>query len=368
MRVLYLEAGSGSGGSSVSLKRLISRLAPCGIEPRLLVHYRGSFIQQLEAAGVPVDAFPIRGRNGAGSLWQNLVAVHTPLFREVCRQIRRHRPDVLHINNSLRVAPAAVAAAVWCHVPVVCHLRVARPLDPFELRLMRWIDVLIVLSETSKAVCLAQGVPAAKVVCIPNGLDIEQFRNGRHRPPMRVRWGLRDEHLAIGVVCRLQVGKGLETFLQALPRILSRRPNARAVIVGDVCGGPPSYRRDLERLIDRLHLSASVTLAGWMDDPAQAYAALDLLVQTSSLPEGFSLVCLEAMAYGIPVVSTRVGATSEVVEDGVTGRLVPPDDPSAMADAVLELLADPARRRRMGQAGYQRALERFDIRTTPPAP
>lgn len=364
LRILYLEAGSGSGGSSASLERLISRLTPQGIEPHLLVDHRGSFISQLEAAGVPVEVFPIRARRGASSLWQNLAAVHVPLFREVCRQIRRHRPDVLHINNSLRVAPAAVAAAAWCRLPVVCHLRVARPLDPLELWLMRWIDAFVVLSETSRAICLSQGAPASKVICIPDGLDVEAFRNGYHRPSTRARWGLSDQHVVIGVVCRLQAGKGLEVFLQAMPKIVARQPNVRAVIVGDVCGGPTNYRRDLEQLIGRLHLSASVTLAGWVNDPASAYAAFDLLVQTSSLPEGFSLVCLEAMAFGLPVVSTRVGATGEVVDDGVTGRLVPPGDPKTMADTISEVLADRARMRQMGQAGYQRAVERFDIRRT----
>jgi len=373
LRVLYLEAGSGSGGSSASLVRLLTHLDRDRVEPYVLVHQRGTFIEQLRALKVPVEQVPVRGggdgtlsdwRRAPSRLWQNLLAVHWPLFRETSHYIRRWRPDTVHLNNSPRVALGAVIAAMRHGLPVICHLRTARSLDRIERLAVRWmVDVLIVISETSRGECIAQGMPSEKVAFVPNGIDVAGFRNGYDEATARRQLGFQSEDAVIGNVGRLIPGKGQDVFLRAMRLVVDRQPNARTAIVGDLREGTSDYPDRLKRLVEELNLTAHVRFTGWTSNPAQIYPAFDVLAQTSLLPEGLPGVCLEAMASRLPVVSTAVGGALDIVEDGVTGRLVMPGDPQGMADALLALLSDRQQMRQMGEAGYRRALERFDIRT-----
>lgn len=375
LRVLYVEAGSGSGGSSASLVRLLDQLAPTRVTPVVLVHQHGTFTQELARRGIAVDALMIRDRRRPSSgrhwreepsqLWHNLVWLHAPLLRQMVRRIAQFHPDLIHINNSPRVALAAIAAARWCRVPVVCHLRTARALSALERWVVaRWVDRLIVLSSASQRACLTQGIAAAKIVLIPDGIDVAAFRNGVTPDAARAALGLSAARPVIGSVSRLIAGKGHEPFVRALRMVVDQRPDVQAVIVGDVCEGASEYPQRLKALVAQLGLQAHVRFIGWTQQTSQVYPAFDVFAQTSLLPEGLPGVCIEAMASHLPVVSTAVGGAVDLVEDGLTGRLVPPNDSEAMATALLELLNDPSRRAQMGNAGYQRALQSFDIHRT----
>jgi glycosyltransferase involved in cell wall biosynthesis len=129
----------------------------------------------------------------------------------------------------------------------------------------------------------------------------------------------------------------------------------------DLIGDGPS-RQDLERLCCELHLDRHVRFHGARHDARRVIPGASLLVQ-SSLSEGISLTLLEAMAAGVPIVATRVGGTPEVVTDGVTGLLVPPKDPQALAAAMLTMLDDRGLAERMGQLARMRTEHDFNLRT-----
>jgi glycosyltransferase involved in cell wall biosynthesis len=125
-----------------------------------------------------------------------------------------------------------------------------------------------------------------------------------------------------------------------------------------VIAGEGELRATLERQIKEHHLEKHVVLAGFRPDVLSLHKAFDIFVM-SSVTEGLGTSLLDAMAAGKPIVATSTGGIPEVVEDGVTGILVPPRDDAAMAEAIVSLLKDPELRWRMGNAGLSRARERF---------
>jgi glycosyltransferase involved in cell wall biosynthesis len=163
----------------------------------------------------------------------------------------------------------------------------------------------------------------------------------------------------VGTVGRLQRWKRVELLLDAAPRLLIAEPNVRFLVVGG--GDPavdPDYPEELQRRAQTLRIAEAVTFTGHVAEAGDRIASLDVLVHTARL-EPFGLVITEALARGVPVVAPRDGGPAEIVRDGVDGLLVDPEDPDALAAAILALLRDPERRRRMGAAGRARVSERF---------
>jgi len=144
-------------------------------------------------------------------------------------------------------------------------------------------------------------------------------------------------------------------LVRSLKRIVQARPGTGLVLAGD-----GAQRPQLESLVHSLGLGPCVAFLGTVR-PEALYPLLDVYVQASALGEGISNSLLEAMAQGLPVVATDVGGNREVVVDGVTGYLTSPGDPDRLAAVLLDLLSDPERRQRMGQAGRERVLTTFSI-------
>jgi glycosyltransferase involved in cell wall biosynthesis len=161
-------------------------------------------------------------------------------------------------------------------------------------------------------------------------------------------------------VGRIVEWKGQLQFLQAAAVAFARRPDAIAVVVGDVTDDSEAYGRQLRLEAERLGIAGRVVFAGFIADPRQAYALLDVLVHSAITPEPFGLVVTEAMALGIPVIAAASGGPLEIVTDGVNGYLRDPTDTSEVGAILAELLGDAGQRRRIGDAGRRSALADFD--------
>jgi glycosyltransferase involved in cell wall biosynthesis len=183
---------------------------------------------------------------------------------------------------------------------------------------------------------------------VPLGLELDDLLA---LPPsgggLREALDLRPDHVVFGYIGRLVPIKGLPTLLEAFALALGRAPSARLVLVGD---GPD--RPALQEQVTALGLGPAVRFAGWRTDLPALYRTFDAVV-LSSRNEGTPLAVIEAMAAGRPVVATSVGGVPDVVADGKTGMLVPPDDPRTLADALVALVDGPALRRSLGAAGRQ---------------
>jgi glycosyltransferase involved in cell wall biosynthesis len=209
------------------------------------------------------------------------------------------------------------------------------------------VDVYLAVSDfVAKRLCRSDHIPASKVVTVANAIPLDRFQPG---DPFQGR------HLT--AICHMRPQKGVPILLEALALLRQHGQQPQCRLVGD---GPelPAYRQRAQALgLDNVHF------LGLRDDVPAILAEAMLAVVPSVWPEAFGLAAAEAMAASLPVIASRVGGLPEVVEDGVTGLLVPPGDPQALARALATLLADPQLRLTMGRAGRARAERLFDLRS-----
>ncbi len=209
---------------------------------------------------------------------------------------------------------------------------------------------LIAVSEQTRHAAMDEGVAAEKITVIPNGvtpLDTSSI----HRPQARKDLGLVEQDVFLLSVGRLTYQKGHEILVQAMPRIVSRYPNVKAGICGE---GP--LRPQLESQIVKLGLSGHVRLLGAWSDVSPALVAADMFVLPSRW-EGLSRALMEAMAQGVPVVATQVDGIKDLVVDGVTGLLVPPEDSERLGNSILQLLEHPELMTRISTAARTHVLQ-----------
>lgn len=201
-----------------------------------------------------------------------------------------------------------------------------------------------------------EGFPEHKVHVIYNGVDADRFAP-RDAIETRQSLGIPNDAPVVGILAALRPEKNHELFLTGAQRILAQTPAARFVVVGD---GPK--RAELEALAAELDVAQAVHFLGTRSDVPELLAACDLVALTSH-NEAAPVSILEALSTAVPVVASSVGSVGETVIDGKTGRLFPAGDLDAFATAALELLGDPAERRRLGDAGRQLVVERWSLAT-----
>lgn len=290
------------------------------------------------------------------------------LYPRVWRMFRAWRPAIVHTRNlaALEIAPVAWAAGVAARVHGEHGRDLADP-DGRNLRRQRirriyrpFVTRYIALSPDLETYLHdAIGVSRGRVEQIYNGVDIRQFGAPLARAPIAGcpfdAPGLR----LVGAVGRLDPVKDHANLARAFAVAIARDPHLREtlrlVIVGD---GPERAR--IERLLGEGGVRELAWLAGERDDVPAILRGLDVFV-LPSLGEGVSNTVLEAMASGLPVVATRVGANAELIEDGATGRLAPAADPVALAEALAIYAADPELAKAHGRAGRARAELRFSL-------
>jgi glycosyltransferase involved in cell wall biosynthesis len=276
-----------------------------------------------------------------------------PLFR-LLRLVRR--ADVVHAHSSKAGFLARLAALVRGRTEVCIFTphawsfwaaegREARLYRQFERLAARWCGTILVVSRHERDAGLAAGVGTKEQYrVVPNGVDGKRFSTPPEPVPGRV--------LFVG---RLATQKRPDIAVRAFARVRELYPEAELQIVGD---GPA--RGDVEALVDFLGLRPAVRFSGTRDDvPALLSRAACVIL--SSDYEGCPFTVIEAMAAGAPVVATRVGGVPELVEHGVTGLLVEPRSPEALAVGVSELLANPELANRMGAAGRVAVRKHFSV-------
>ena len=313
MKLLAVCQADEPGGAELGLLRLVRRLERRGWEITLTSPAGGSMAE----AGFEWVALDVGGlAAGAGAR----AVASWPKTRLLGR-----RHDVVYLNGTVagRLLPALRGIHTVLHVHDVVE-RVPR----------HWHGADVVLADSQAAADRLVGLEA-KVVYCPVELD---------PPDVPAPWADGDGPV-VGFIGRIEPRKGVMDLVAAAPSI--RAAGARVVVVGDDPYEPDS------RYLAQVRAAAGVEQAGWVDDAAGLMRRLDVLVAPSH-QEPFGTVLAEAMAVGTPVVATRVGGLAEVVDDGVTGRLVEPGDPAALAEAVREVLG---RRAEMGAAARRHAQQ-----------
>jgi glycosyltransferase involved in cell wall biosynthesis len=343
------------GGAEHFLSLITRNLDRSIFSPRLVVPREGPMAESIRAAGIPVDIV---------SLTRARDIVHVPRFLSL---IRTHGIRLLNAHG--------VRAGMFCglarmqtpvKVVVVEHnlqswraRALPRAIDRF---IARHNDFRIGVSQAIVDDMVASGV-CRREMCrvVPGGVETKRFAvDAARRERARAQFGIAGDELAVVTGGRLHRMKGFIDLVDAAPRILSAQPKARIIVAGD-----GEERDTLQRRIDELNVAHAVKLIGYVREMPELLAAGDIFVLPSvaleNTPrEGLPLVIAEAGAAGLAVVTTTVSGNAEIIRDGYNGRLVPPQHPARLADAVVELLSSPERSQ-IGENGRRLVLERFSI-------
>lgn len=304
----------------------------------------GELLDELHSLAVPRPEFRI------GSLYS--IRTVAQAFRLI-RYLRRNRIQMLHsygIYPNLFSLPVAKLAGVPV---IVASIRDRGDiLKPWQRRLQKAIcrlaDCVLVNASTIKDTLIEQGYQPDNIVVIPNGVTPAKPVVRRIGPTIREELGIAADSPIVLVFSRLNRMKGIEYFLEAVVEVSRRFPDIRFVIAGD-----GEHRGELEAYAAKLDVAQKVLFTGFRTDLPHLLAETDLSV-LPSLSEGLSNSILEAMSAGVPVVATNVGGNPEIVEDGVTGLLVPTRDSAALAKAMIRMFDEPGLRLAFGAAGRRR--------------
>ena len=356
-RVL-LVAPPAEGGLAGHVISLLSALHRDGY-PLGVVCEPGSRIAEAAAErDVPFVGLTCTARGGASRFALRVA--------KLARAIRSFHPHVVHTHSfgASAIGGAACALARCSGLVVTLHnyppgaggMLPERAGHRWAMRLaLRRARRVITVSEALRRdLTLAYPDIAGKCTTVPNGVET-QYAPRRPASSIRAEMGVPPESRLIGMVARFAPQKGIEEFIRAARIIGDLWPSTTFVLVGD---GPLMEQARESR--SQLGLQERLLLPGHIEQARDLMAAFDVLI-VASLSEGSSVVAMEAMALGKPVVATNVGGLPEVVVHGQTGLVVPPGDPGAVAGAVIDLLNDPERAQEMGERGRRRAVAQFDI-------
>jgi glycosyltransferase involved in cell wall biosynthesis len=274
----------------------------------------------------------------------------------LARILRREGIQVIHMHTSHACTLGGWAARL-SRTPVrIISRRVDFSVRSNPLRKLKYqwgVDRIVAISDGVRKVLIEDGLDPNRIVVIRSGIDPQAFDPNYPAGEARREFGFPDRSPVIGCVAHFADHKGHRYLIEAAVRVAAAVPDVRFLLVGD-----GELRPKIELQIKELKLERHVILTGFRQDVPRLLAAMDVVVLSSHL-EGLGTSLLDAMAMARPVVATRVGGIPEMVEDGLNGLLVPPRDPSALADALITLINRPDERKRMGQAGRARMLEKF---------
>jgi len=343
------------GGTERILLRLLPALQAAGADVSLITLKREAALDgAMRTSGVPVQSIGIEGVRSAHRLWR---------LRRVLAEMR---PDILHTHLFFADTAGAMASVGQASLRIVSTqhndgywMQSAHRFLEAMLRSRRVRTIAI--SEAVRRAMIKRGESPARIDVLPHSTvslsDIDfEIADGAATnlsESSSTRVGATDRRIC--VVGRLVPVKGTEDVILAAARLSERFPNVVVQIIGD---GPE--RRRLESLRDRLGLRGCVHFLGQRDDVRVMIRRADALVSTSRA-EGLSMSILEAMSCGRPVVATRVGGVPELVEDGVSGFLVPPGDVSALSAGVERILESPELALRLGAQGRAACRTRWNV-------
>jgi glycosyltransferase involved in cell wall biosynthesis len=385
--VLYVQRYP-DGGSITSLLGLIRGLDPARYRAVVAFATPNAFLDEFADAGAAVEVLrqrepverPHRRRASAGAAaptgselawWRGLRRVLRRAVRHdirsavhLARVSRRHHVDIIHGNNDLHINRDAALASSLTGLPLVNHARgFYEPHSPLELQVDRAVAHraarVFFISHAVAAWHAPLRLPPSRTRVVDNPFAVEELKVAPS-PELRASLGFDPDDRIIINIGRITPMKGQELLIRALPQLLERDPSVRVLLIGAATDPQgDAYEQRLHSAATELGVTGQVVFAGARRDVAELLAISDIAVHSSTEPEPFGRVIVEAMAAGRPVVASDEGGVPEIIDDGVTGVLVRPADVDALAAALGRLLDDPAEAEAMGQRAVTAANQRF---------
>jgi glycosyltransferase involved in cell wall biosynthesis len=345
LKIVHLETGTHVYGGALQVLLLVEGLAQHGVESVLVVPEGSAVEEEARHRGLPVSPLPMAGEADLGFPFR---------FR---RLLRKEAPDLVHLHSRRGADTLGALTTKLAGIPSILSRRVDNPEAGWSLGAKyRLFDAVITISEAIRRVLVEQGVPAEKVRCVHSALDPGSIEDPGDHEAFRREFGLDEDDPVVGMAAQFIPRKGHGVLLDAIPSILKAHPSTRFLLFGQ---GP--LREEVTRRVRETGLDAVVQLPGFRPDLTKLLPCLDLLVHPATM-EGLGIILLQASAARVPVVASEVGGIPEAVADGENGLLVPSGDPVALAQAVIGVLAAPAKARAMGERGRARVHQIFSVK------
>ena len=366
-KVLFLDQSGQPGGAELCLLD-IAKVWPDRCLVGLLSD--GTFRNLLEQAHIPVQVLTdqVISVQKASGLLQALSSLQT-LIAPILRVARLSREfDLIYANTQKALVVGAIAS-VLSRRPLIYHLHDIISSDHFSafnqriiITLANAVAKLVIANSHATKTAFEQAGGQAPVHVVYNGFDVSQFSPElrQTREPLRQSLGL-ESCFVVGHFSRLAPWKGQYVLIEALQYCPS---NVVALLVGDALFGEQEYVQQLHQQVAQLGLGDRVKFLGFRTDISQLMAACDLVAHTSTAPEPFGRVIVEAMLTGTPVVAAEAGGVIEWVKNGQTGWLVPPGDPLPVAEVIKFCSHMPEAANTIAEEAQRHASQHFDLQVT----
>lgn len=377
-RILYIEQPGGVGGTITGLYELIRALDLSQYEPIVLFYNPAHpYCKKFQALGVKVltlnekntELKTIHPQKSEFAAFKRLARAKraVSIVVRTLGIIKREKIDLVHHNDNLSQDKWTVVAARLANVPQVCHIRTLIVLSALDRFIARFVDKFIYMSKAIEQLYCNSGIPTDKGQVVYDGFDVEIFQQitALDIAKLRAEFSLTDRDFLISNVGRLDSWKGQDYFLEAMTEIIKLYPTTKILLVGTPDLTSPwnlSYYQKLQKMVKDLHLSNHVVMTGYRTDIPYIMAASDVIVHSSSMPEPFGRVIVEGMLSGQPTIATAAGGVLDIIEDGVTGLLIPLQDAKAIAKATLQLLQEREQSKLIGQQAQIVAQKRFSAK------
>ena len=346
MKVLHVETGRHFLGGPQQVIYLIDALNEQGVENILVCPPDSGIDTVARQHGIRVQNLFCAGD------------LDLPFAYRLTQFIRQEEPDIVHCHSRRGADVLGGLAASFADVPAV----VSRRVDNTELSLVaglryRPFRKAIAISEAIAAVLRERGIEDFRLDVIRSAVDAAAFAEPADCAAFRHEFGIPDDAFTIAAAGQLIPRKGHRHLLQAMSSLHRKYPQLRLVIFGE-----GYLNNQLREQAASLGLGGTVQFAGFREDLDGLVGCFDLFVHPASA-EGLSVAVMKASAAGLAVVACDAGGVSEVVADGSTGILVPPDDAEALGEAIARLIDDQPLRESFGAAGRERMQNEFSIAT-----
>ena len=354
MNVALLTDSDVFAGTERHMLDLAAELRMIGVAPTLVCPSAGSLAQRGRAEGLPVLGM------------EKLTAIDPGIVRELGRKWKRAEFDVMHAHNGRMALHAALAKATTRRGSLVVTQHFLSPARAGREGLAKLAGQAIhrgtekfirrhvaISSAVADAMLARREAVPAKLRVVPNGIRDPRQLPLVPRSEVRTRLNVPDSTPLIVCLARLEPEKGLDILINAMSIMSRDLPTAVCLVAGR-----GSMEESLRKQITAFQSQAAVRLLGFVEDTLSLLAAADLCV-LPSIAEPFGLSLVEAMALGVPVVSTKAGGPLEIVQEDRVGYLVPPGEAEPLANAMRSVLMDERRRIKMGQAAREDFLVRF---------
>ena len=338
-KILYFENTKGFGGALVSLTYFLKQLDKTKYQPVLVVSYKDPYIEQyLNFCKVYYlkhnQRFLPKGK--LESLKDYLLC-RLPQTLELIKIIKNENISLIHLNNGIISNLSGIIAGKLMHVPVIVHQRGKVWKSKTTVFFSKWIDAYIAISNFIKQELFSVGVNNKKITIAPEGLNLLEYNLDIDISYLKNEFGNNKDFLKIALVGCLVPWKGQKVLIKAIDKLIRQGLKVKAFIIGGTAKKDKWYERELKALVKKLSLEESVIFTGRRNDIPALLKYMDIIVHTSTEPEPFGRVIIEAMAMGKPIIATKIGAPVEIIKDGVNGFLVPPGEPNFLAKHIRKI-------------------------------